>query len=72
MKFYKPAPLLTLFPQTSECSDSHLMQHFPSKKIPYLLAKNSHDVHRVDFLVPYFMVFWYCKLFRDCCGEQKG
>ena len=44
-------------------------------KLPYLLAKDSHDVlnvHKMDFLVPYFMVFVYYKLFSDCCGEWEG
>ena len=41
-------------------------------KLPYLRAKNSHgvlNVHKLVFLVPYFMVFVSYKVFSDCCGE---
>ena len=45
-------------------------------KLPNLLAKNySHDVlnvHKLDFLVPFFMVFVYHKFCSDCCGESEG
>ena len=44
-------------------------------KLPYLGAKNSHDVlnvHKLVFLVPYFIVFVSYKFFSDCCGEWKG
>ena len=42
-------------------------------KLLYLLTKNcSHDVlnvHKLNFLVPYFILFVYNKFFNDCCGE---
>ena len=43
-------------------------------KLPYLLAKNSRDVlnvHKLDFVVPYFMVFVYYVFFSACCGEMQ-
>ena len=42
----------------------------PSTKLPYVLAKNSHDVlnvHKLDFAVLYFMVFVHYKFFSACC-----
>ena len=40
-----------------------------------LTCKKQHDVldvHKLDFLVPWFIAFLYYKFFSKCCGEWEG